>query len=342
MNFEQLYDSMEKCKKGVMWKDSVAAFTLRSFKRIMPMIDKVNNLEYKTQPPYTFVVTSPKVREIVAVSFKDRVVQRALNDDIIYPIMTKSNIYDNAACQKGKGTDFARNRLKVFMQKAYRLWGRDFYTLKIDIKKYYPSMRHEYVEQMFKRRLDSWTYQTVIGILHEQYPGDVGYNAGSQLIQIAGISALSDLDHKIKERLKVKHYVRYMDDLIILSNSKYKLYKIMDSIVEELDKIGFKLNEKKTKIYSAKEGVEFLGFIFRCTGTGKILMLISSDTVRREKKHIVNVLNKVPIEQADEAFKSWKSHAMKGNTYNVIKRMTLYYKQRRKQVCQKLVEQGCQ
>lgn len=124
--------------------------------------------------------------------------QRSITDDV-YPIMTNSFIYDNYACQKGKGTDKARNRLKEFLRKYYRKNGNIGYVLQVDIKGYYPNMSHEMCESTFKKKLPEKYFKMVQTILREQYQGDKGYNAGSQLVQIAGISVLDGLDHFIKK-----------------------------------------------------------------------------------------------------------------------------------------------
>ena len=117
IGYDALYDSMMKCIKGVLWKDSVASFYLRAGENISRLERELKNGTYKAKPMKHFMVTSPKPREIASVAFRDRVYQRSLNDNVVYPVMTRSFIYDNYACQKGKGTDAARNRLKEFLRK---------------------------------------------------------------------------------------------------------------------------------------------------------------------------------------------------------------------------------
>jgi hypothetical protein len=103
INFESLYGSMQKCKKGVIWKDSTASFCLNGIENIMKLHTQLRNGEYKPRKPYTFKITSPKPRDIISVGFRDRVYQRTLNDLIVYPNAVRSFIFDNMACQKGKG-----------------------------------------------------------------------------------------------------------------------------------------------------------------------------------------------------------------------------------------------
>lgn len=115
--------------------------------------------------------------------------------------------------------------MKVHLHRFYIAHGLNGYALKCDIKHYYPSMSHDVTSQVFRKMLDSTTFELANKVLQEQYKGDVGYNPGSQMIQIAGISVLNGLDHYIKEQLHIKHYLRYMDDFILFHNDySYLVY----------------------------------------------------------------------------------------------------------------------
>lgn len=334
-DFEHLYASMLKCKKGVLWKDSVASFYLNGTERCLKLERELKEGTYISRNPRNFTVYVPKKREIVSICFRDRVYQRALNDYIVYPIMTKSFIYDNWACQKEKGTDGARERLKEFFHRFYRKHGSDGYILKIDIKGYYPNMSHEVVEEMFRRKLPKEAYEQVERILRSQYPGDMGYNPGSQLIQIAGIALLDGVDHFIKEKLKIKYYLRYMDDFILIHESKEYLEQCLKEIEKELEKLRCATNKKKTKIVTAKEGIDFLGFKFKLTASGKVLMLIKSENISQERKKLRHMVRKIKhgkatFEKLDEMYGAWKNHASKGNTFKAMARMEQYYQKLRR------------
>jgi hypothetical protein len=138
VGFDALYNSMNKCIKGVLWKDSVAHFYLNYMEELLKLEAQLKDGTYRERPKKTFTITEPKIREIVSISFRDRVYQRSLNDNVIYPVMSRSFIPDNFACQKGKGTDAARNRLKEFLRRYYRKYGSEGYVLQCDITGYYP------------------------------------------------------------------------------------------------------------------------------------------------------------------------------------------------------------
>lgn len=176
ISLDSLYVSAQKCQKGVLWKDSVAHFMLNAPTEINKLSEHLNNGTYEPRKPTEFEVLSPKKREILSIPFVDRVYQRSLNDNILYPIMTKSFIYDNCACQRNKGTDFARNRLKEHLHRYYRKHGVEGYVLQMDIKGYYPNMVHKFVEDMFREKIDDETFKAVKEILDKQYAGEKGYN----------------------------------------------------------------------------------------------------------------------------------------------------------------------
>lgn len=330
VEFDLLYDSMIKCKRNVLWKDSVSSYYMNGIEKTLYLSNKLKTNTFIQGNIYKFKVYSPKERDIISIPFRDRVYQRSLNDNIIYDIMTKSFILDNCACQKGKGTDFARNRFKMFLRKFYNHHKIDGYILKIDIKGYYPNMKHDVAEDLFKQKLDSETYNHVKEILSYQYTGTIGYNPGSQLVQIIGISVLDKLDHIIKEKLKIKYYVRYMDDLMLIHNDRKYIEYCLSYIKEELLKIGFQININKTKIINVTDNIPFLGFNFRLTNTGKVLMVVKQESVRRIKRHIKHLIKYAKINninkcEVDASLSSLLAFISKGNSYKLIKHIKQYY-----------------
>ena len=330
IGYDALYVSMCKCIKGVLWKDSVASFYLRAGENIEKLHNELVTGKYKARPPKHFMVTSPKPREIASVAFRDRVYQRSLNDNVVYPAMVKSFIHDNFACQKGKGTDKARNRLKCFLQKYYREHGCDGFVCQFDIHGYYPNMDHALTEEMFRKKLDPWSFAQVKKILNEQYPNDKGYNPGSQLVQIAGISMLDGMDHFIKEKLRAKYYIRYMDDFLIIHERREWLEGCKRQVVGILNRLKFEINEKKTRIFPLKDGIEFLGFLFSLTKTGKVLMQIRPQNVKQERKKLYRLVKKclrgeMPRSSVDSSYQAWRTHAGKGNSYKLLIRMDAFY-----------------
>lgn len=285
MTAEALYESMWKCRRGKMWKASVARYVTHGIDETLKLAEQIESGTYKPRKPRKFTLTYPKVRPCSSTHIRDRIVQRSLNDNIIYPKMVKSFIWDNMACQKGKGTTKAMDRLNRFLRREWINNGHSvdgLYVLQCDVHGYYRNMRHADALKCFSRHLDRQTVAVSMGWLEHQYPYPVGYEPGSQMVQILGISMLDPLDHAVKERMRARTYGRYMDDLYIIGNSVERLEECRTLISAELAKIGMELHPRKTRIYPLRDGIKVLGFTFRLTASGKVLRIIDPRNVKHE------------------------------------------------------------
>lgn len=331
-SFESLYESMLKCKKGKLWKASVARFHLHGVEEVLKLEEKLNNGTYTPKKPHTFTLTYPKVRVCSSMHISDRVVQRSLNDKILYPEMTRGFVYDNTACQKGKGTTLAMDRLNKFMRREYINNSnsvKGLYVLQADIHGYYRHMKHDLARACFEKNLSKDVVDKAMEWIAWQYPYDIGFEPGSQMVQILGISFLNPLDHFIKEHLRAKSYGRTMDDFYIISRDKQYLEMCMSQIINELAKIGLTINEKKTRIYPIEDGIPILGFTFKLTDTGKVLRFINPNNVKHQRKklfHMAQLLadGQISYKKFMDGYEAWKAHAMLGNSYNLILRMDEY------------------
>lgn len=329
-SFEALHRSMMKCVRGVIWKDTPASFFLNNLEETYRLEQQLQNGTYKPRKPKRFTIYYPKERDIVSVHFRDRVFQRSLNDNIIYPKICRSFIYDNMACQHGKGPDLARKRLKCFLQRYFRKHGKEGYVLKCDLKSYYPNLSHKVVHDCFHKVIDGWSFQQASSILDHQYDSDVGFNPGSQMVQIAGIGVLNAVDHFAKEELHIEYYIRYMDDFILIHHDKDYLLQCQARLAAMIQSLDCAFNTKKTGITPLSNGILFLGFHFRLTNTGKVIMTISSDNVRHERRKLKKLVGLAKKglrtrEKVDECYNSWKNHAGKGNSYKLLQRMDKFY-----------------
>ena len=325
---------MRHCKNNVMWKDSTAGFVKNGLVNCVNLHDDVEMGKYTIGKYSVFTITEPKERRIVSTRIRDRTFQRSLCDNYLTEALSKSFIYDNCACQVGKGTDFARNRLKCHLQRYYRKHGLDGYVLKCDIKDYFGSTSHKVAEQAVKKRVhDEWAANEAVRIINSFTQGtdpNVGMGLGSQVTQLVELAVLDDLDHYIKEQLHIRHYIRYMDDFLLFHEDKKYLIFCKNIIAKRLHNLGLILSAKKTQIFPIRQPIHFLGFSFKLTESGKVLMLVLPNKVTRERrklKKLVNLCNRgiLTREDVDKCFEAWKAHATKGNSYNLIKSMEKYY-----------------
>ena len=339
--FESLYKSMWKCKCGKMKKASVARFVIHGIEETLKLEDELHyhgkkqgkKKPYKPRKPKTFMLTYPKVRPCSSIHIRDRIVQRSLNDNVIYPKMTSGFIWDNMACQKGKGTTKAMDRLNTFLHRYYINNGNsnEGWVWQFDIEGYYRNMRHSDARACFETKLDADTVDHAEEWLQRQYPYDIGYEPGSQMVQILGISLLNPLDHFAKEKVKAKIYERYMDDGFVISNSKEFLQECHNMMSKELSKFGMNFHEKKTRIFRLQDGIRILGFTFRLTKTGKVIRILNPENVKHERKKLVRMAHMVhkgemTLDKYWECYNAWRAHAELGNSYKLILRMNKYAK----------------
>ena len=331
-SFDSLYKAMHKCKKGVTWKDSVSRYCNNGLVSTLKLQRSLEEDTYKIDDYYKFVIHEPKLREIVSTKFKDRVFQRSLCDNYLYKEMTKSFIHDNGACQNGKGTDFSRNRLVYMLRKHYRKHGSEGYVLKCDFKNYFGSTPHSTIKKTLQKHIgDCWAMEKSFDVIDTYDNGDKkGVGLGSQITQLVQLLVLSNIDHHIKEKLGIKCYLRYMDDLVLIHKDKGKLQDCLKVITELSSNLGLTLNSRKTQIFKLSQGISFLGFKFHLSASGKVCALILKPNIskrkRKIKKHKDLVYEgKMTREKADESYASWKAHAEHGNSFKTIQRMDKYY-----------------
>lgn len=332
-SFEELYKAVFICKRNVMWKDSVAGFVKNALVNCYNLHHELMNDTYKLSPYSVFVVHEKKTRTIVSTRMRDRVVQRSLCDNYLTEYLTKSFIYDNCACLPGRGTDMARNRLKCHLQRFYRKHGLDGWVLKVDIHDFFGSTSHDVVKAAVAKRVpDPWVRQQVYTIVDsfDHIAPDRGMGLGSQITQLVQLAVLDDMDHYIKEVLRIKGYVRYMDDFILIHEDKEHLKRCLVEITRILTDLGLELNEKKTGIQPVRNGIHFLGFSFRLTDTGKVLQTVLHKKISKERRKLRKLVDRVNAgemtkQHVDECYKAWRAHVEKGNCQSLLSRMDSYY-----------------
>lgn len=314
--FRNLYNAMRLCKRGVIWKDSVAGYVVNGLVKIHRLKKSLENDKYSISPYTEFKVYEPKERDILSTKIKDRVFQRSFVDNYFYDKMTRSFIYDNGACQNGRGTERTRKRLICHMQKFCRKYGLNGHILKGDLSNFFGSTSHEIAYNAVSKRVsDEWARQESKRIIDSFNNGPdpyVGMGLGSQCTQIIQLAVLDEFDHYVKEVLRIKCYVRYNDDFILIHEDKGYLRYCLSKIDNWMTLHGLKLNPKKTQIANLSQGVKFLGFRFRPTETGKVIMTLLPEKISHERRKLKRMrdgvmngrLTKADVDRSYESFKA--------------------------------------
>lgn len=331
ISYGNMRKALSKCCRNIRWKDSVVGYELHAVRNTYRLIDDIKNGRYKISQYQHFTIYEPKEREIVATRIKDRQFQMALCMAGLYDDITEHFIHDNCACQVGKGTDFALKRVKTHMRRFYKKHGKNGYVLKLDVHHFFPTTRHDVACKAIEKRVgDVRARQAVYDVINS-FDGDVGIGLGSQISQLVELSVLDDLDHFIKEKLHIKYYVRYMDDMILIHEDKEYLKYCWKEIEKELAKIHLSLNPKSC-LFPIRQGVKFLHWHFYYTHSGRIKQRMDGDKTGKERRRLKALLikehnGKIAVGSAKLSLEAWCANAKRGNTFFQQKRMIAYYEQ---------------
>lgn len=312
-SYEELYKAAIQCRKSVGWKEGVTLWMDNIHSNVLKLYTEIENGEYYITPPNIFKISDPKPRTISATQFRDRVVHRSICNNGGYQALTKSLIYDNCACQIGKGIDFAIKRTKVHMWRYFlENHTNEGYVIRLDIRKYFSSIPHKLLKEMINDYINNEKMKNIMYMVVDDSMrgmksndelsfldesnfdgdfGDRGLGLGSQLNQLFALLYLSPLDHYVKEKLHIKYYLRYMDDIIIFVRTKEEAQLIFKNIEEFVAKYGLVLNPK-SHIFRLDQPFVFLKIKFRLTNTGKQLHSVVRSTLNREIKRIHKLVNR--------------------------------------------------
>lgn len=277
-SMDNLYDAFQDASNGRRYNRDVLRFAYDAWTNLDELRGRILRGEYEIDRYYIFFVYEPKKRMIMSIGFEHRVVQWAIYR-VINPIFVKGYIKDSYGCIPGRGALSAMLRLKGWLQYVSRKEG-EWYYLKLDISKYFYRISHRILKKILRKKIkDERLLSILFGIIdckHTPFglppgksPGDVpleerlfnvGMPIGNLLSQMFANLYLNELDQFCKRVLGIKFYVRYMDDIIILSNSKMQLHDWrwqIDSFLET--ELELSLNQK-TCIRPINQGIEFVGY----------------------------------------------------------------------------------
>ena len=255
--------------------------------------------------------------------------QRCLCDNALVPLFSAAFVYDNAASLKGKGIDFAMDRLTCHLQRYYRKHGTDGWALVFDFSDYFNSAPHAPIYAESERRIRDERVQKLACGLMEDF-GERGFGLGSQVSQIDALMLPNRLDHFIKEQLHIEGYGRYMDDGYLIHESRDYLQECLKQIRAVCADLGIRMNEKKTRIVKLQE-LHFLKTRFYLTETGKVRRKMCRKSARRMRRKLKTFRRwmeegRMTEEDIRTAYESWRGHMRRGNSYRVLRRMDRFYK----------------
>lgn len=324
-DFHNMYRAFRKAKCGKGYKKSAARFNLAALDGVNSLIAQLRNKTYRVSGYAEFKVYEPKERIIQTSSFKDKVIQHSLCDNVLLPRLQSVFLYDNCAGQKGKGTLFGLDRLSEQMQQFYSRYGMAGYILKCDVRKFFYSISHDQLKDIVHYHFG---YDPDICWLCDQFIDSTegkGVPLGNQISQAFGLMYLDGMDKLICHELGIEYYGRYMDDFWLIHPSKEYLQDCLEAITAYLETLDLTLNGK-TQIFPLKNGVNYLGFHTYITEEGKVIRKVRSQNKRNAQRKFVRMAKLVAdgklLEKKFRAsYGAYKNHISHGNCYHLGRAM---------------------
>ncbi len=328
ITFENILLATKNAQKSKRFRPNILEFNFNLENEIINIQKELVSQTYEPAEYTVFKIIDPKPRQISAAPYRDRVVHHALCN-IIAPIFERSYIHDSYANRIGFGTHKALKRFTEFTRSSR-------YILQCDISKYFPTIDHEILKQIIRKKIKCpntlWLIDTIIDRSNLQepflhyFPSDdpflpltrrKGLPLGNLTSQFFANIYLNEFDRFVKETLKIKQYLRYVDDFALFGDDKNTLENAHQEIQKYLTDLRLVLHPKKTQLFPTKLGTNFVGF--------RILpseIRVLSKNIRRGRKRIRCICKDVSKGKYDlnyllNSLQAWRGHLQHGNTWHL-------------------------
>lgn len=285
----ELFQAYYDCRKNKRNTWNALRFEQNLERNLMRLYRELESGEYKPGRSICFVITDPRCREVWAADFRDRIVHHAFYNrysDYFY----RRFIHDSYACIPGKGALKAADRATHFMHSATHNFSRPAWVLKADFANFFNSIDKNKLDAILAQHIhDPWWLYLTRKILHNDPRKNVFVKSSKKLLQkvpehksllrskehlglpIGNLSSqffaniyLNELDQLAKHKLKLKYYIRYVDDILIFGENSYTLYKNYNVLNEYAKKnLSVSFHPQKTHINRAEKGFDFVGYCIR-------------------------------------------------------------------------------
>lgn len=325
LSFINLYYSFYLCRKGVCWKASVQAFETNLGVNISILYEKLQNETWKSKGFMKFLLSERgKVRQIQSVHISERVIQRALCDYYLVPLLTRSLIYDNGASLKNKGVDFAINRLKKHLIQHMKKYGNNGYILLYDFTNYFGNISHEQLYKMIDKEITDDRIRKLYHQLIDAF--DEGLGLGSQVSQISAVYFANKIDHYFKDKKGIKGNARYMDDGYIISHDLNFIKECEEDLKRLCKEYRIVLKSHKIKICKIKHGFTFLKKTFVCRDNNTIDVKLSNKAFKATKRRLKKMYDKkLPYKQVKTSYDSWRGTTKIYSNYKKVSAVDRYF-----------------
>ncbi len=288
ITFEQLVAAYFDCRRTKRNTASALAFEQNLERNLCSLFDELDSGRYQPGTSICFVVTHPKPREVWAADFRDRIVHHALYNQVGAAIEA-TFIAESCACIPGRGTLYAAQRLESKIRCITQNWSRPAFYLKCDLANFFVTIDKRVLEKQLTARIAApWWRELALQILwhdpranytlrgqpetlslvppHKRLanqPAHLGLPIGNLSSQFYANIYLDALDQFAKHQVRARHYIRYVDDFVLLHESPHWLNAAKSQIESFLPQLGVTLNHRKTILQPVDRGVDFVGQVIK-------------------------------------------------------------------------------
>lgn len=284
LTFDKLLEAHKRAKKNKTYKKDVIHYELNLENNIINLLRTLQKQNYHLGNYYKFKIYEPKERIIQALPYKDRIVHQWYVEEFIKPYIVPRFINTSFACLTNKGTHKAVQEVQKQMRIFKKNYG-NFWILKCDIKKFFYSINPKILYKIMQKYISDVKLLNLTKLLifnESEDDSNLGVPIGNYTSQFFANIYLNELDQYIKRVLKVKYYTRYMDDFILLLETKEQCITLKKSIEIFLQKnLKLELNNK-SRYYPYKMGVNFCGY--RIFTTHRLLRTSSKKKIKKSIK----------------------------------------------------------
>jgi retron-type reverse transcriptase len=341
-----LVQAYRDCRRTKRNSASASAFEAHAEANIFRLAEELVSGTYRPGPSICFVITHPKPREVWAAAFPDRVVHHLMYNHIAARFHA-GFVVDSCACIPGRGTLYAAKRLEDHVRSYTQNWSRPAFYLKMDLANFFVSIDKSVVLEQLRRRVTEpwWMALTELILMHDprhdvevrgtaheltqvpphkslfNAPDGFGLPIGNLSSQFFANVLLDDLDQFAKHRVRAPHYVRYVDDFVLLHDSPQWLNQAREQIEVKLGDLHLQLNPSKTVLQPVARGIDFVGHLIKPW---------RRITRRKTVRVALNRLRSMPAEELHQS----------GNSYFGLLRQTSHSHTDRARVANLLLQRG--
>ncbi len=250
---------------GKRKRKDVAKFSLHLIDNIFTLHHELSEKSYRHGSYHAFRINDPKPRDIHKAEVRDRLIHHAVYR-ILYPYFDKKFIFDSYSCRIDKGTHRAINRFRAFGRKVSHNNTQTAWILKCDIRRFFASIDHKILKHILEKHIEDaetmGLLQEVIDSFYTSKDSGSGLPLGNLTSQLLINIYMNEFDQYVKRKLKVKYYLRYADDFVILHDNKQYLTDLLPNISEFLEtRLRLLLHPNKVIIKTLSSGIDFLGWV---------------------------------------------------------------------------------